>query len=384
MEQTETKFGNINTELVGGFWGPYDHSFGPVSSGTIYHFGARKSGVQPLTETELRGMIYRGKARAKALTSVSGGTGSTDYVLAPVYVDANIVDVSRRFTPFLEMIPRVTNKGRTADYNRITAKGSAVMRGEDASLSDVSDTYERVSKAIRYLYSVGRVTGQAQAAQPPYAVMGAMPVGSGVSPGSTFTTTATLSPLAKEVILRAAELKKLEEDKLWNGTTSTSYEWDGIVQLQGSTNRTALSDSLGLDDLETAIEDAFYDQGLPDFAGASIGVVKDIRNLLRDTYRYGPRDLVGTSGLPFGLKPQLIYESMIGPIPIIPSRFLDNTSGSKSIYFLNSDMIEFRVLQDMTYEKLGKTNDSDKFFLKIYEVPIIRAPEFNSCITSIT
>jgi hypothetical protein len=165
---------------------------------------------------------------------------------------------------------------------------------------------------------------------------------------------------------------------------TTATEFDGIVQLQGSTNRTALSDSLGLDDLETAISDAFTDSGLPDFAVASIAVVKDIRNLLRDAYRYGPRDMAGTTGVPFGIRPQLIYDSMVGAIPIIPSQYLTSTSGSKSIYFIDSSAVEMRVLQDMMYEPLAKTNDSDKFMLKQYEALVMRAPEFNGCITSIT
>ena len=140
---------------------------------------------------------------------------------------------------------------------------------------------------------------------------------------------------------------------------------------------------LGLDDLETAVEAAVVDRGRPDFAVASVGVVKDIRNLLRDTFRYGPRDLVGDMSK-FGLGPQLVYESMAGPIPIIPSNFLDNTSGSKSIYFIDSRSVEMRVLQDMSYMKFGVTNDSQKFMLKIYETFIMKAPEWNACITSIT
>ncbi|KKK50233.1 hypothetical protein LCGC14_3127090, partial [marine sediment metagenome] len=65
------------------------------------------------------------------------------------------------------------------------------------------------------------------------------------------------------------------------------------------------------------------------------------------------------------------------------SMFLSNTAGSKEIYFLDTDVIEMRVLQDMTYEDLAKTNDSQKFFLKIYECLIIRVTTFNSSIQEI-
>ena len=79
----------------------------------------------------------------------------------------------------------------------------------------------------------------------------------------------------------------------------------------------------------------------------------------------------------------LIIQTMVGPIPVIPSMFLSNTSGAKQIYFLDMDYIEMRVLQDMTYEQLAKTNDSSKFMLKIYECLIMRSTAFNAFIDNI-
>jgi len=56
---------------------------------------------------------------------------------------------------------------------------------------------------------------------------------------------------------------------------------------------------------------------------------------------------------------------------------------NKECYFLDTDYIEMRVLQDVTYEKLAKTNDSNKFFLKIYEALVMKAPEFNAYIDNL-
>jgi hypothetical protein len=80
----------------------------------------------------------------------------------------------------------------------------------------------------------------------------------------------------------------------------------------------------------------------------------------------------------------ITYRSMVGEIPIIPSMFLSNASGSKCIYFLDLSVVEMRVLQDLTYEKLAKTNDSDKFFLKIYETLIIKNTSFCSSVLAIS
>ena len=102
-----------------------------------------------------------------------------------------------------------------------------------------------------------------------------------------------------------------------------------------------------------------------------------------DTFNFRPSDLVNGATLPFGVPPQLVLQTMVGNIPVIPSQFLSNTSGAKQIYFLDTDFIEMRVLQDMTYEDLAKDNDSSKFMLKIYECLIMRAPSFNSFIDNI-
>lgn len=379
MTDNETKTAKVNFG-AGSFYDAYDNAFGMVPTGTMYDGGmSGTSEIKSLQEIYARGM-----ANLKVNTSIIGGTGSTDYVLAPVYLDQTIVDISRKFTPLISMLPRVTNRGRTADYNRITAKGSAVAYAEDAALADVADTNTRSSEPIKYLASVGRITGQARKVQPPFMVAGMTSVGSGTSAGSGFGNTGSLSPLAKEVQIRARAIKELEENVLINGDKDTyPTQFDGIVQLQSTTNGNTLGDSLGLDDMETSIEAAFTDSGLPDFAVASIGVVKDIRNLLRDAFRYSPADMAAGM-MPFGMRPQLRYDSMIGPMPIVPSQYLSNTTTLKSIYFLQSDMMEVRVLQDMTYEPLAKTNDSDKFMLKQYECLIMRAPEFNSSITTLT
>jgi len=44
---------------------------------------------------------------------------------------------------------------------------------------------------------------------------------------------------------------------------------------------------------------------------------------------------------------------------------------------------EMRVLQDLTYEDLAKTNDSEKFMLKIYEALICKNVAFNCGIYAI-
>src|SRR5437899_9836741 len=80
------------------------------------------------------------------------GTGSN---LIPVYVDPQIVDLTRKATPLVELVPRVANRGKSVDFNQITSLGDVGWKAEDASLADQSDTYKRRTALIRFLYTVG-------------------------------------------------------------------------------------------------------------------------------------------------------------------------------------------------------------------------------------
>jgi len=357
----------------------YAHSFGALKDQTKY--------VDPKFGTDLRGSLneklQNGIASVKALTTEAGGAGTAGFAMIPVYVDPRIVDQTRKETPLVELIPRVSNQGMYADYNSITAKGGGFTAAEDAALAETTTTYVRASTQIKFLYAVGRVTGPTQAAMPSYMLEGFQPQGGGLG-NSAFSNVGAPNAKQQEVLVKAREIRELEEDLIINGDASTTAtEFSGIVKLQSTTNVLDLNGAaLTYDDIETVVLYAIQDGGRPKLAVASPSVVKDIRKLIIDTYRYNPSDM-GAGSLPFGIPPSIVLETMAGRIPVIFSRFLSDTSGAKQIYFLDTDWIEMRVLQDMTYEEFGKMNDSNKFMLKIYECLIMRNTAFNSFIDDI-
>jgi len=367
------------TALVGDLnaKGAYKHSFGALADGTRYVDGFNGNDLR----SELKNAFDIGY---KALSSTAGGPGTAGYALVPVYVDPRIVDQTRKFTPLVELIPRVTNQGMTADYNVITAKGGAYTAAEDAALPETNDTYERASTSIKFLYAVGRVTGQLQAAMPSYILEGFQPSGAGLGGGQPFNSSGVPNAKQLEVLMKARELRELEENLIVNGdadTTATQYS--GIVKLQSTTNVVDLNGAaLTWDDVETAVRYAFDGGGRPKIAVCSSAVLQDLRKIIIDTFRYNTSDNTAAS-LPFGVNASLVLQTMVGPIPVIPSMYLSNTSGAKQIYFLDTDFIEMRVLQDMTYQDLAQTNDSNKFMLKIYAALIMRNTAFNSFIDDI-
>jgi hypothetical protein len=65
----------------------------------------------------------------------------------------------------------------------------------------------------------------------------------------------------------------------------------------------------------------------------------------------------------------------VGRIPMVASQFMPSTTGSRRLLVLSTDYVERRVLQDVTFEKLAKTEDAEKFMLKTYTTLINKFPE---------
>ena len=359
--------------------GAYEQSFGMLPEETTYSMGlqAKSMDLRPeLLKTLNKGY---GSIAAKAFGITAGGAGTAGYAMIPVYVDPRIHDESRKYTPLTEMLRRVTNRGTTADYNVITAKGAAFTAHPDAAMTEADDTYDRRSSQIKYLYSVGRVLGPAQAATPSYMVEGFEPTGAGNVPGSTFANGTAPNAMQLRVLTAARAYKELEEDLILNGDDSDdTTEFDGLITQQGSTNQNDLDGAaLAYDDIEDSVQEAWDDGGRPDLAVAPSSIVTQIRKILKDEFRFSPSDY-SNNEFTYGIPGAISLETISGRITVLPSQFMTNTSGSRQMFFFDSRFIEVRVLQDMTYEKLAKVNDSEKFMLKGYETVINRAPAFSS------
>jgi len=359
--------------------GAYAHSFGYLDDRTTYSDGFKGIDLRP----DLKAAMDRGMEIAfKALTTESGGAGTAGYALIPVSVDPRIVDQSRKFTPWTELIPRVTNQGITADYNIITAKGAGFTALENAPMTTADDTEDRESEWIKYLYSVGSVTGQVQSAMPSYIIQGLQPSGTGAA-SATFGSPTAPNAKQYEVLKRAQALKELEENLIWNGNSTTdATQFNGIIAQQSTTNQTDKSSTaLNWGDIEKSVEDAYADSGRVTISASDSSSLIDTRKIMIDSFRYKPGEMNGTAG--FGVPARVVLETMTGPVPLIPSQYLSRTSGAKQMFFLDMEYVEMRVLQDMSYEDLAKENDSQRFMLKIYEALLVRAPLFNAFIDNI-
>ena len=357
----------------------YSQSFGNLKSGS--RIVDVTSGVD--TRASLKSFFDKGEAMLKAQTTTSGGAGTAGYAMIPIFVDPKIVDLTRKYTPLVEILPRVTNMGITADYNVITAKGGAYAAAEDAPLPETSTTYDRKTESIKYLYAVGRVTGPSQAAQPSYVLAGMLP-GSGAT--GPFSDQGAANAIQQEVLVKTRELRELEENLLINGNATTSYtsaptgaEFNGIVTQLSTTNQLNKSNTaISIDDIGTQATVAFAAGGRPNLGITDAYTYNAI--LAQITQKIGY--LQAQKEVFWGFS-TVVFHTIVGEIPIIPSMFMGYASGSRKVLLLDLSVIEVRVLQDVTYEELAKTNDSRKFLLKLYECLIVRAPSFCAQIVNI-
>lgn len=310
----------------------------------------------------------------KSASITGAAAGSTDKALIPLWVDPSIIDMTRRLTPMIEMIPRVTQYGRTAEFNRLTARGVRAFGPEDESVSETDDTYERKSKAVMFMRQVGRITGPYQAASKFY-LQGNY-----------------IDAFNLEVMNKTKTARFVEEDTLINGNIDTSrtmyggittvagYEYDGILNTEDVQTVAGGSGTITIDGFRQAIREArtadestTLGQGNPDVALTDFKTLDDVKALLQDYQRIVPAQTVN-----WGMQ-AVAFDG----IPIIPSKFMPTTTNTRNLAVLDSSTWQMRVLQDLTYEELAKTSDSYKFMVKLYETLICTAPEFNCIITAL-
>lgn len=320
------------------------------------------------------------KELSTTLNTYSAGTLP---VLIPVYVDPEIVDTTRRATPLVELVPRVTNYGNYASYNQITAIASGAFIAEDGSLTEQNDTYVRRTVPIKVAVSVGRVTEFMVEASRPYLSAGGY-----------------VDALSLDVRAKTLSLRRLQEAAIllgdattdWvepvNSTTITAaYSYDGLWNLISGANASGLAlggsssyrtdlngASLGIPALRTGIRTARTAGGEPNLIVTDYATYDAIKALIQDQLRY-----VSTQTIAWGIT-TLSFEG----IPIIASRFLSTTPGTgamvpstgRSLFILDTNVIEMRVLRDVTYEELAQTNLSKKYVLSVFETLVVKAPQF--------
>jgi len=359
----------------------FHNSFmGAVADQQVYSdpMGAYKRvGVKSNLAPQLWDRFEAIQTEMKSTTTTTGGTGLTDNVLIPISHDNKVVDLTRKQTPAVTIIPRVANQGIVAPYKQITDKGSASFQVENAAIPVNDFTPDVSSVNMKFMYARGSVTGPVQKAAPGHTLTGFQPSGGAVG---SFADQSAGNMNQFNVLVQAAAMREKEEDTIFNGDASTdAKEYSGIIKILGVTNTVDKNTSaLDLKDYNTCARYAFEDGGLPSVAFCDTSTFQDTLDLIDAKQGF----FQGATATEYGFTSVKLNVGH-GQIDLIQSRFLSSSSGSKAVYMLDLSVWEMRVLLDMTFERLAKTRDSDEFMLKMYEVLLCRAPQFNGSITEI-
>ncbi len=180
-----------------------------------------------------------------------------------------------------------------------------------------------------------------------------------------------------DLAAKTQSLKELEEDTIINGDLTTySTEFDGLIT-SITTTATAISDYVTLADIDTTLATDFNNRGMITLAVTDAATHFYIKSLLR---QYQRQPAPPAEGLPFGIPGTFMYDT----VNFIKSQFMPTSTGSRRILFLDMRYVYMAVLQDVTYEELAKTNDSNKYFLKVYEALVLTYEGAMSQLTTIT
>lgn len=314
--------------------GMYAASFGDMIDGTVYSDGMRN---------------------IQKAVNVGAASGAAGYAMTPIVYDPEVVDITRAYTPLQTMFPKRTNYGKTANYYRLTAKGAATWGVEDRALDEADDTREAASSDIKFLTVTGRVTGAAQAA------------------GAHFK-----NALQEELMTKSVAMSEEIENALVNGdTATTAAEPNGLIKLL-TANNTAVTGAVTLEDVNGLLDDCFVDKGHIDLMVTDAYTLTAIREQLQDFVKYADPVKVA-----WGMD-AVAFNSNHGVVPIVASQYMPGTSTERRVIACDTRTIEQRVLVDVSYEDLAKTNDSRKFFLKTYRALISKFPEGCGQLTAIS
>jgi len=177
--------------------------------------------------------------------------------------------------------------------------------------------------------------------------------------------------MRRAVLTKTQEMNETIEDALINGDNDTNqYQPDGLIELVDANNTNMSGAVPTLEDVDTLVNDCFVDKGAPNLLITDPYTASNLKNQIINSIRYSnPYTKVA-----WGLQ-ALSINTVVGELPLIVSQFMPTTADARRILCINTNFLEQRVLQDITFQRLAQTTDSNKFFLKVYMTLVNKFPE---------
>lgn len=345
----------------------YGESFGNLPDETVYQdrfgaFGAPTdltSDIAKAWEEEYRAveeMTADGMSFREAVKQVAVAKGlTTGDISLPVFPREDLVMLATKRTPFAQALPRITAETDTVTQDSVTDLGTPEIGGEtDVPSSDADDTVSKQQLSMAYYRIRGSVSGPVQLA------------------AQTLRNSMAGEQARKEMAMRHFEENMVLNADPTGGTTDGSITdergYKGVRTLAQENNQNrdpsaGVGTTITIEEIRENMRRATDDGG--DY-GSIINVtdnktLTDVKNQLDD---HDPVEVTGPDGsVNLGARSVLI-----DGVPTVVSDFMPNTADGRE--FLTVDLRYHRIhnLSDVVMEPLAKTQDSDDFFLKAYQV----------------
>lgn len=333
--------------------------------GTVIYEGLKDNGELGFDQRkEYLGWIRR-KMRMQSLRTKGYLDSSAQIVHTTT--DQEIIDTTRRETPLLELIPQETARGRYANYDVLTARGSAYGGGESmVAQVPASDTYGNSQKLIWISTAWGGWTDYG------LAVM-----------ASQYPTR---DARAIEIRNKTWSENETNENEIINGSMAGEAAFNpgypaaggsgapdtftGYIGLRGeiySSTGSSYSASInvsmtGADVADTDI-DSIIAAGTQQNVKYNLMVTdlqtwQKLKQLMMSLVRY----MNPETEIAWGLK-ALAWATPYGVAPIIGSKFMPTTAGQREILFLDTKFLAQRLLLDSTMQMLAKVSIQQPFVI---------------------
>lgn len=347
----------------------YQDSFGDLEDGTIYADPFGLATGKPFDHRQQMAKnlepVYRaidermedGSSFREASKAVAKAYLGTDDLTLPVFPREDLVNLAMRRTPFYEALPKVTAETDTVDQDSITGLGDPQIGGEVDVPSDAAeDDFETQSLDIAYWRIRGSVSGPMQLA-----------------------SASLRNSMAGDQERKSMSMRQFAENLALNGDPTTDTT-DGSIE-----------DERGFQGLRTILSDEDRDRSPEAGTGTSITIeevrenhrlaaedggdtgsllnitdlktLQDLKNQMDDHDPLEITTMDGQSVMDFGARGVRVDE-----VPTVVSDFMPNSSDSREFLTVDMRYNLFHNLSDLVMEALGKTRDSDDYFMKQYGV----------------
>jgi hypothetical protein len=306
-------------------------------------------------EEAIKGVYKKVQSNPNIITKAEFTTTIGQYFI-PLHLDPDIVRRTQEETPFLALLKRKTMTGLTTNIQTIDTLPTSAFEAEGADLTEEVGAYNRLTYNAKYLYSIGKVTGQAIA------------------------STRTYNPaMSQDVIDHAMSFRQKEEEFTLIGedtdTTSSFYSFDTdgydgahkiLAGYDTGSNQNDINDvsKISLANIRAGIKEVKKDFGRPALVVVDLETYEDVKNTITQYTGFVNQSI----NIAWGLQ---TYS--IDGVPVIWTPTLPQTDSNRSALICDMRMLEMHMLLDVTQEGLAKVDDAEKYMIKDYGVFVDRS-----------